>query len=125
MREEDFTGEAAQDPRLVSERMRMVREEFWPKLRRLAGRIPFTHDLVAAYYCVLDPETPFRVRAVLLGALAYFLLPFDTVPDFLIGLGLVDDGAVLMAALSSVAAHIKPVHRRAAAEALGEGPLPA
>lgn len=118
MRNDSFIGEDAQDPRLVGERLRLVTEEFWPRLRRVAGRIPFSHDLVAAYYCVMDPATPARVRAILLGALAYFILPFDTVPDFLVGVGLMDDGAVLMAALSAVAAHIKPVHRRAAAEAL-------
>lgn len=124
MQKDSYTGEAAQDPRLISDRMRMVAEEFWPRFRRVAGRIPFSHDLVAAYYCVMDPQTPVRVRAILLGALAYFLLPFDTIPDFLAVIGFVDDGAVLMAALSSVAAHIKPEHRQAAAEALSDDGTP-
>ena len=124
MDKDSFTGRAAQDPRLVSERMRMVADEFWPRLRRVAARVPFTQDLVAAYYCVMDPDTPTRVRAILLGALAYFLLPFDAIPDFLAVVGFVDDGAILMAALSSVAAHIKPVHRRAAAEALADPESP-
>lgn len=124
MQKDSYTGEATQDPRLIADRMRMVAEEFWPRLRRVAARIPFSHDLVAAYYCVMDPETPLRVRAILLGALAYFLLPFDTVPDFLALVGFVDDGAVLMAALTSVAAHIKPVHRQAAAEALADPGTP-
>nr|WP_244444246.1 YkvA family protein [Lutibaculum baratangense] len=104
--------------------MRLVAEEFWPRLRKVAARIPFTQDLVAAYYCVMDPETPMRVRAILLGALAYFIMPFDAVPDFLAVVGFADDGAVLMAALSAVAAHIKPVHRRAAAEALSDPDMP-
>ena len=37
-------------------------------------------DLLAAYYCAFDRETPLQVRAVLLGALAYFVLPFDGMP---------------------------------------------
>ncbi len=124
MNKDSFTGAAAQDPRLIAERMKMVANEFWPRLRRVAARVPFTHDLVAAYYCVMDPETPTSVRAILLGALAYFILPFDTVPDFLMGIGFLDDGAILMAALSSVAQHIKPVHRQAAAEALADPDSP-
>ena len=54
----------------------------------MLARIPFAEDLVAAYYCALDRDTPGYVRAVLFGALAYFVLPIDVVPDFLAGLGL-------------------------------------
>lgn len=97
-----------------------VRSEFWPRFRRVAGMIPFAEDLVAAYYCALDPRTPLRVRGMLLGALAYFLLPFDVVPDIILGLGFTDDAAVLAAAVSSVARNIQPRHRDAAAQALGK-----
>ena len=62
-------------------RAERVRRRFWTTFRKAARYIPFADDLVAAYYCALDPATPHRVRAVLLGALAYFILPFDAVPD--------------------------------------------
>jgi uncharacterized membrane protein YkvA (DUF1232 family) len=97
-----------------------VRRDFWPKLRRSAARLPFAEDLVAAYYCAFDRRTPRRVQAILLGALAYFVLPFDFVPDMLPILGFTDDAAVLATALRVVAAHITPEHRDAARRLLAQ-----
>ena len=95
-----------------------VRRDFWRKLAQLAGRIPFAEDLLTAYYCALDRNTPSHVRAALLAALAYFVLPFDVVPDFLPIVGLGDDAAVLAGALKLVWSHIQPTHRAAARDAL-------
>ena len=108
-------------PKDFSEREKKVRAEFWDKLKRVAGRVPFVEDAVAAYYCALDPETPLRVRGTLLGALAYFILPIDIVPDFILGVGFTDDAAVIAMAIRLVSQHIKPVHRIAASRALGKG----
>ena len=66
-------------------REKMVRTSFLPKLKRVLAQVPFAEDLLSAYYAVLDRRTPFAVRATLVGALAYFVLPFDIVPDFLAG----------------------------------------
>lgn len=99
-------------------RERKVRRDFWKKLKRFAGKVPFVEDLVAAYYCALDPDTPLRVRAMLLGAIAYFILPTDLIPDAIAGFGFTDDAAVLAGVLSLVSQHITPVHRAAAARAL-------
>jgi uncharacterized membrane protein YkvA (DUF1232 family) len=93
---------------------------FWPLLRKVAARIPFAEDAVAAYYCAFDRETPMRARATLFGALAYFVLPFDLAPDLLPIIGFTDDAAVLALALRTVFAHIKPEHREAARRALTE-----
>jgi uncharacterized membrane protein YkvA (DUF1232 family) len=87
---------------------------FWRKLRRHAGRIPFIDQLLAAYYCAIDPKTPLQARAILYGALAYFILPFDIIPDFIAGLGYTDDAAVLAAAIRSILPHIKDDHRNQA-----------
>jgi uncharacterized membrane protein YkvA (DUF1232 family) len=101
-----------------AERERKVRLEFWAKLKRFAARIPFAEDLVAAYYCALDPATPIRVRGMLLAALAYFILPTDFIPDILGGLGFADDMALITAVIGLVSSHITPTHRAAAARAL-------
>ncbi|MDO8533271.1 MAG: YkvA family protein [Xanthobacteraceae bacterium] len=93
---------------------------FWRKLRRAVAYIPFAEDAITAYYCALDRQTPVRVRAALLAALVYFVLPTDVIPDFLPGLGYTDDAAVLAAALQLVASHILPEHRAAARRALEE-----
>jgi uncharacterized membrane protein YkvA (DUF1232 family) len=98
-----------------------VRRRFWSKLKRAVVHLPFAEDLLAAYYCAFDRQTPRHVQAALLGAIAYFILPFDFVPDMLPVLGFTDDAAVLATALRMVATHITPEHRDAARKALKRG----
>jgi len=91
-----------------------VRDGFWHKARKTLGRVPFTEDAVAAFYCATDSATPLRIRAILFGALAYFVLPFDAIPDFIVGLGYTDDAAILLAAFTLANAHITADHRQKA-----------
>jgi uncharacterized membrane protein YkvA (DUF1232 family) len=100
-----------------------VRKRFWIKLKRVVSRLPFAEDLLAAYYCAFDKQTPRHVQVTLLGALAYFILPFDFIPDMMPVLGFTDDAAVLATAIRLVASHITSDHRdaaRAALKRLGE-----
>ena len=94
--------------------------QFWPKVRSVAASIPFAEDLLAAYYCAFDRKTPGSVKAALFGALAYFVLPFDAMPDFLPALGFTDDAAMLAAAIKLVSDHIRPEHRDAARKSLAD-----
>src|SRR5581483_6505437 len=107
-------------PEAGPERAERVRSRFWATFRKAARAIPFSEELVAAYYCAFDPATPTRVRATLLAALAYFVLPFDAIPDFIAGLGFTDDATVLLAAIGMVRAYITPAHREAARRALAD-----
>jgi uncharacterized membrane protein YkvA (DUF1232 family) len=91
-----------------------VRRGFWRKLRSLAASVPLAEDLLAAHYCAFDRQTPAQVKAVLLGAIAYFVLPTDLIPDYIPVIGYTDDAAVLATAVNLVAAHITPHHRAAA-----------
>jgi uncharacterized membrane protein YkvA (DUF1232 family) len=97
-----------------------VRSGFWRKLGQLAAKIPFVEDLLTAYYCAFDRSTPTHVRATLLAALAYFVMPFDGLPDVLPILGMADDAAVVGTALKLVWDHIKPEHRAAARETMAD-----
>jgi uncharacterized membrane protein YkvA (DUF1232 family) len=99
-------------------RERRVREGIWRTVRRAAAHVPFMDEVVAGYFCALDEKTPTRVRGTLLAALAYFVLPLDFVPDFILGLGFTDDVSVLLAALGAVRAHVTPAHRAAARQVL-------
>jgi uncharacterized membrane protein YkvA (DUF1232 family) len=101
-----------------------VRRRFWQKVRRVAVQLPFAEDLLAAWYCAFDRETPTEVRAALIGALAYFVLPFDAMPDVMPMLGFADDAAVLVTALRLVANHLLPEHRAAAQRAIERGLRP-
>jgi len=95
-----------------------LRRDFWRKLGRVLAHIPFAEDLLAAYYCAFDRDTPLSVKAVLVGAIAYFVLPTDAIPDMLPVIGYADDAAVLAAAIKLVSDHIRPFHRDAARKAL-------
>lgn len=95
-----------------------VRVKLWRTAKRAARQVPFMDEVIAGYFCALDPNTPTRVRGVLLAALAYFVLPLDSIPDFLLGFGFTDDVAVLTAALTAIRSHITQAHRDAARTAL-------
>ncbi|MEM0899316.1 MAG: YkvA family protein [Pseudomonadota bacterium] len=99
---------------------RRVQKGFWPKVQKYARRVPFIDEVVAAYFCAMDPDTPNTVRVTLLAALGYFVLPLDSLPDFLFGFGLTDDIAVLTAALTAVRGNITEAHKAAAHKVLRE-----
>lgn len=101
-----------------SRREERVRAKFWRTARRAAGRIPFTEDVAAGYFAAMDRNTPTRVRGTLLAALAYFVMPADLIPDFIVAFGFTDDLAVLTAAMAAIRGHIRPEHRDAARDAL-------
>ena len=104
----------------------IVRGGFWQKARKTLGRVPFTEDAVAAFHCATDSATPLPIRVTLFGALAYFVMPFDVIPDFIAGLGYTDDAAVFLATFTAASAHITEAHRaRARAWLLKEQSLPA
>src|SRR3954447_21868866 len=91
-----------------------VRRRFWIKFKRVVSRLPFAEDLLAAYYCAFDKQTPRHVQGALLGAIAYFILPFDFIPDMLPMLGFADEAAVPPPPPRLVASHITAEHRDAA-----------
>ncbi|MDO1583988.1 YkvA family protein [Rhizobium oryzicola] len=110
------------DDQKQSRQERQVRSKFWPTFRRAVGYVPFSRDLVAAYYCAMDPKTPRRVRGILLAALAYFVMPLDVIPDVFAFVGFTDDVAVLAMAFRMIQSHIDDSHYDAADLALsGEG----
>ena len=116
--------------RFTSEEMAAIRRslrdeqrfgaEFMALLRRVAKRIPFAEDGLAAWLCARDPATPRRVRYTLLGALGYFVLPIDALPDIMPFLGFTDDAAVLAAAIAAVAGSITAEHRAHAKKILAD-----
>ena len=91
-----------------------VRRGFLPKIRKVAARIPFAADALSVFWCVRDKETPTAAKALMLAALAYFVLPTDAVPDFIAGFGFTDDAAVMAALMAVVGKNVKPKHKDAA-----------
>jgi uncharacterized membrane protein YkvA (DUF1232 family) len=95
-----------------------IRRKFWPKLKNALAQLPFSEDVVTAYFCAMDKNTPTHVRGILLAALAYFVLPTDLIPDFIAMIGFGDDVAVLTVAISTLKKHMTVEQRDAAQQAL-------
>lgn len=88
--------------------------EAFPKKLTAAGKIPFAEQITAAYYALRDPKTPFKVKATLAAALAYFIMPADLIPDLVAGFGFSDDFAVLLLVLKRVSGSITESHHELA-----------
>lgn len=66
----------------------------------------FLRKLLALWYSFMSPDTPAWARAVIIGALGYFICPVDATPDFIPGLGYVDDAGVILTALTTISMHV-------------------
>jgi uncharacterized membrane protein YkvA (DUF1232 family) len=119
-----MTPEDALDPsRALAPSVQRVNEMrvsrgFWPKIRRTASRIPFAGQALSVWFAARDPETPTAAKGIMLGALAYFVLPIDAIPDIFAGIGFTDDAAVIAALVATLGANIRKRHKDQAAAAL-------
>jgi uncharacterized membrane protein YkvA (DUF1232 family) len=106
-----------------------LRRKLWRRILREAASLPFLEELLTAHYCAFDRNTPVYVKAVLVGALVYFVVPdhlAPKIPKYFSMIGLADNAAVLGVAFKAVSSHIKPEHRELArrriARLRGEAP---
>jgi uncharacterized membrane protein YkvA (DUF1232 family) len=95
-----------------------LRRKLWRKLLREAASLPFAEEVLTAHYCAFDHKTPVYVKAILVGAIVYFVVPDHLIPKYVSLIGLADDAAVIALAIKAVSTHIKPEHREAARRVL-------
>ena len=95
-----------------------LRRKLWRKLLREAASLPFAEEVLTAHYCAFDHKTPVYVKAILVGAIVYFVVPDHLIPKYVSLVGLADDAAVIALAIKAVSTHIKPEHREAARRTL-------
>ncbi|MBR4734526.1 MAG: DUF1232 domain-containing protein [Bacteroidales bacterium] len=95
-------------------------EAFWDKLKHFASKAgaKVVYYALVLFYTLIDPATPVKYKAIIAGALGYFILPFDVLPDFLPFAGLADDWAALIAAVSYVFSAITQQNKDKAREKL-------
>lgn len=115
---EAIAPEKALVPSIQKVNERRVRYGFWPKIRKTAARVPFAGQALSVWYAARDPETPMAAKGIMLGALAYFVLPVDAIPDIFAGIGFTDDAAVIAALVATLGANIRRRHKDAARAAL-------
>ena len=85
----------------------LVLKGFRPKIVRFGKRIPFLRESVALFEMLSDPAVSKAKKAAAVGALLYFINPFDAIPDFVPFAGFVDDAAVIAAAVTFLRIELK------------------
>lgn len=98
-------------PATVRVNEQRVARGFWPKIRKVAAKVPFAADALSLWWCARDPTTPTAAKGMMLAALAYFVLPTDAIPDVLPAIGFTDDAAVIAALIAIVGKNLKPRHK--------------
>lgn len=83
-------------------------EGLWSKLSAIASKLggQVVYTIMLLYYSLQNPQLSNKDRAIIIGALGYFILPIDLVPDFIVGLGYTDDIATLTYAIRTIYVNI-------------------
>ncbi len=92
----------------------------WKKIGRVAKKAgaKAVYAVLLLYYVLMDKNTPKQYKATILGALGYFILPLDILPDAIPMIGFTDDLAALIACVKTVWSAVTPDIKRQAAEKL-------
>ena len=100
--EEIFENELEKSEKYYSE------DKMWDKLKRLGKKAGtnVVYTVLLLYFTLQKPDIPAKTKAIIVGALGYFILPLDLLPDIAVGLGYTDDLGVLGIALLQIAFYI-------------------
>lgn len=76
----------------------------WDKIGAVAKKAgsKVIYCVLLLYYALQSPNVSITDKAKIVGALGYFILPIDMIPDFMIPLGYGDDLAVLLYLIHSL-----------------------
>ena len=82
-------------------------EKLFAKIGEVAKKagLKVIYAALLLYYAMFDKEVPMTDKAIVIGALGYFILPLDFIPDFFPG-GYVDDAGALALAVKSIWSNI-------------------
>jgi len=83
-------------------------EKFWDKLKKFGKKAgsSVVYAVLLLYFTLQKPEVPVKAKTIIIGALGYFILPLDLIPDVAVGVGYTDDLGALGVALFQVAIYI-------------------
>lgn len=77
-------------------------ESFWDKITSTVKKAGagLIYKALQLFYATQNPNCPIAVKTAIFGALGYFILPLDLIPDFIPGVGFGDDLAAITAAIA-------------------------
>jgi len=103
----DFGGESEEETR---DKIDYVEENLWEKLERVGKKISFARDILALVKYMRDPLVSWHRKAIVVGALIYFISPIDTIPDIAPLVGYLDDLGVITAVLKFLGHELIPYY---------------
>ncbi|MBO5434435.1 DUF1232 domain-containing protein [bacterium] len=87
--------------------MKVVIKELFAKIKKvlIKAGLELIYKVLQLWYVLQKPGLPCLLKATIISALTYFILPVDSIPDFLPS-GFVDDAAAIAFALSIATTYI-------------------
>ena len=100
-------GSVIYNDKFDEQMMNVVIKELFAKIKKvlIKAGLELTYKVLQLWYVLQKPEVPYPIKATIVGALMYFILPVDSIPDFLPG-GFVDDMAAIAFALSMATLYV-------------------
>lgn len=97
-------------------------DNFWNKIVKVAKRAgeKLVYAALLLYYVMREPGTTQPDKLKIIGALGYFILPLDLIPDWIPVVGFTDDLAALTWVLFTIAKNVTPQVKENAKAKLGE-----
>lgn len=80
----------------------------WKKIKKYSKKVGSSavYAILLLYFVLQKEEVPMKNKAIIVGALGYFIFPIDLIPDVTPGVGYTDDIGILLAALWQVSIYI-------------------
>jgi uncharacterized membrane protein YkvA (DUF1232 family) len=94
----------------VEEGAEYVEENLWTKVERIGKKISFAKDIKALYNYMTDPSVAWYRKSIVIGALVYFIMPIDSIPDLAPLIGYLDDLGVITAVLKYMGSELIPYY---------------
>ncbi|MCQ2141710.1 MAG: DUF1232 domain-containing protein [Bacteroidales bacterium] len=85
-------------------------QKFWGKIGKVAKKAgeKLVYVALILFYELKDPRISLKEKGVIIGALGYFILPLDLIPDAIPVAGFTDDLAALIAAYHFISSNVTP-----------------
>lgn len=107
---EDLIGkaEAMDEEKIQNFSKHYTEDGLWKKIKKYSKKVGSSamYAILLLYFVLQKDEVPMKNKAIIVGALGYFILPIDLIPDVALGVGYTDDIGVLLAALWQVSIYI-------------------
>jgi len=94
-------------------------DDLWQKVSSIASKTggKLIYIVLLLYYALQSSTISAKDKTIIIGALGYFILPVDLVPDFIAGLGYTDDLATLIYVAKTIYVNITPEVKQKAIQA--------